>query len=185
MEISMSTHKSLHRKLRRQQGFTLIETMVAILVLTVGLLSTAALMSTTVSTSARSHYMSMAAMLASEKLEDLDRYTKTDVAQGGSLGADTANYFDQVQISSDNGSISETTTSGGNTTVYTQQPGNGVTVTVGALPAPTPDTLTFDRRWQIVDDTPIAGVRTITVLVTLTNQSLKPPVTFQMNEVRR
>lgn len=183
----MSLHKRSPRQLRHQSGFTLIETMVAIVILAVGLLSAAALMSTSVKTTSQSHYMSMASMLASEKLEDLDRFDKNDPAMvpGGSLAADTANYFDNVQISSYNGSISETTSTGGVSTAYTQQPGGSVTVTQGAgLPNPTADTLTFDRRWQVVNNSPVNNVRTVTVLVTLTNQALKPPVTFQMSVVR-
>jgi type IV pilus assembly protein PilV len=175
------------RKSRRQRGFTLIETMVAIMVLSIGLVATAALMSTSVSSTSRSHYMSTASMLASEKLEDLDRYNANDspMAAGGSLTGDAAGYFDDVQISTNNGNINETTTQNGVTTVYTQQPGGNITVTQNAsLPAPTPDTLTFDRRWLITQNSPVNGVRTITVLVTLTNQSLKPPVTFEMSEVR-
>jgi prepilin-type N-terminal cleavage/methylation domain-containing protein len=177
----------LLRKSRSQKGFTLIETMVALLVLTVALVGTASLMSTSVNSTARSHYMSTAAMLASEKLEDLDRFDKNDPAMvaGGSLAADVANYFDDVQISADNGSISETTSASGVSTVYVQQPGGNITVTQNAgLPAPTPDSLTFDRRWTVVADTPVPGVRTVTVLVTLTNQALKPAVTFEMSVVR-
>jgi prepilin-type N-terminal cleavage/methylation domain-containing protein len=175
------------RKSGEQSGFTLIETMVAILVLTIGLVGTAALMSTTVSSTARSHLMSTAAMLASEKLEDLDRYDKVDtpVLPGGSLAADTAGYFDNVQISINNGAISETTLSGGTTTAYVQQPGGNITVTQGAgLPAPSSDTQTFDRRWVVIKDVPIAGVRTVTVLVTAVGNFQNPPVTFQMSMVR-
>src|SRR3984957_5580042 len=110
MGESMSPRKSL-----RGSGFTLIETMIALLVLTIGLVGTAALMTTTVSTTARSHLMSTAAMLASEKLEDLDRFDKIDtpVQAGGSLVANTSGYFDNVQISVDNGQINETTTTNG------------------------------------------------------------------------
>jgi hypothetical protein len=54
---------------------------------------------------------------------------------------------------------------------------------------PTP---TFHRRWIIEANTPVAGVssicmsgtRRVTVLVTLMDQSVKPPVTFQMSMVR-
>ena len=97
----MSTFtKSNGAKARKQTGFTLIETMVAIVVLCIGLLSVAALMSQMVRGSSTSRYMSSAAMLASEKLEDLNRYASTDptvaASPAGSLGADTAGYFDNV-----------------------------------------------------------------------------------------
>jgi type IV pilus modification protein PilV len=173
MEKSMSPRKS-----RRQCGFTLVETMVAILVLTIGLFSVAALMSSTLNMSAHARYMSTAALLGSEKLEDLSRLPNTDSA----LAAGT--YNDTVEISSNNGNIVETTTAGGVTTLYTQTPGGNITVTPGgSMPAVTKDTLTFNRQWTIAANTPISGVRQITVLVTLTNQSLKPPVTFQTSTV--
>ena len=174
------------RKSRRERGFTLIETMVSIVVLTVGLISVAALMSSSCSSTSRSHYATTAAMLGSEKLEDLNRFPSDDpnLAPGGSLTADVAGYFDNVQMSSDNGAISETTSAAGVSTVYTQQPGGNITVTQNAgLPAPKPDSLTFNRRWVVAKDTPVAGVRQITVLVTLTNQTLKPAITYQVSVV--
>jgi prepilin-type N-terminal cleavage/methylation domain-containing protein len=190
METFLLNRKS-RRSARRQCGFTLIETMVALLILTIGLVGTAALMSQSVNMGAHARYMSTAALLASEKMEDLSRYPSTDpnLTPGGALGADTAGYFDSVQISTQNGNINETETSAGNSTLYTQQPDGTVTVTPGAgLPAATPDLLTFKRRWQIVNapnvgGAAVANVRQITVFVTLTNQALNPPVTFQMSLV--
>jgi hypothetical protein len=94
-----------------------------------------------------------------------------------------------VQISSNNGNINETTVSAGTTTLYTQKPDGTVVVTPGAgLPAATPDLLTFDRRWLItanptVGGQVITGAVQITVLVTLTNKTLNPPVTFQTSLV--
>jgi prepilin-type N-terminal cleavage/methylation domain-containing protein len=55
-------------------GFTLMEVMVAITILTVGLLSVALMMANVYKTSVRSRYMSLASLLASEKLEDLCSY---------------------------------------------------------------------------------------------------------------
>jgi type IV pilus modification protein PilV len=168
----------LPRKTRREGGFTLIETMVALLVMTIGLFSVAALMSSSLNSGAHSRYMSTAALLASEKLEDLSRLPNNDAA----LTAGT--YNDVVQISSSNGNIVETTSSGGTTTLYTQTPGGNITVTPnGALPAATADTLTFNRSWTIVANTPVNKVRTITVTVTLSNTALNPPVTFQTSAV--
>jgi type IV pilus assembly protein PilV len=189
METLLSPRKPVKRF--RQSGFTLIEMMVSILVLTIGLVGTAALMSSSVNMGAHARYASTAALLASEKMEDLDRYPDNDpnLVGGGSLTGDITGYSDAVQISSSNGNINETTTNAGLTTLYTQRPDGTVVVTAGgSLPATTPDMLTFDRRWQIVPN-PVVGGNTITgavqitVLVTLTNKSLNPPVTYQTSLV--
>jgi hypothetical protein len=52
--------------------------------------------------------------------------------------------------------------------------------------------MTFLRTWLIEANPPLGtsgqvmnGTRRITVLVTLTDQSVQPPVTFQMSEVRQ
>ena len=119
----METSQSL-RKPRAQRGFTLIETMVAILVLTIGLVGTAALMSQSVNMGAHARFVSTAALLASEKMEDLDRFPDNDpnLVPGGSLAADVAGYSDSVQISSNNGNINETTVSAGTTTFTPSSP---------------------------------------------------------------
>src|ERR1700744_1495062 len=57
-----------------QDGFTLLEVMVAIIVLTIGMMSTAMLMTNVYRASVRSRYMAQATQLASEELEDLSRY---------------------------------------------------------------------------------------------------------------
>jgi hypothetical protein len=44
--------------------------------------------------------------------------------------------------------------------------------------------MTFDRRWVIEQDKPVAGVRRITVLVILADKTIQPPVTYQMSMVR-
>ena len=189
MEMSQSLRKAV--KASRQRGFTLIETMVSILILTIGLVGTAALMSNSVNMGAHARYVSTAALLASEKMEDLDRFPDNDpnLAAGGSLTADITGYSDSVQISTANGNINEVTTANGVTTLYTQKPDGTVVVTSGAgLPAVTPDMLTYDRRWKIVASPTvgpnvITGAVQITVLVTLTNQALKPVVTYQTSLV--
>lgn len=198
----METYESRHR---RSRGFTLIEAMVAAFVLAVGLLAGAALISEMLRSTDRSRYMAAAAVLASEKLEDLSRWPAGDphvaVAGGaaaGSLTADvtatvatgggnvTVNYFDEIAISLDTGAFSVTVSGrdagGGVTyTTTTHAPDGTVTTTTGADP---PEQVSFRRRWLIEGDQPVAGVRRVTVRVEMAGQTVRPPVEFEMSMVR-
>jgi len=101
-------------------GFTLLETLVALIVLTLGVVATATVAARSLGTSRQSKFMALAAELASEKLEDLNRWDSDDpqvcVPTGsssvGSLTQDsplqtttcpggasaTVNYYDQVAM---------------------------------------------------------------------------------------
>jgi type IV pilus modification protein PilV len=199
METSMS-----RRKAGRESGFTLIEVLVAVTVLAVGLLAVAALMSQMGTSTNQSRYMGIEALLASEKLEDLNQYPADavetaaggDLAPGGSLTADVQGYSDQVQISS--GAAAEASgdlveirigvdkNGAADYTIVSHSP-NGQTLSQtasGTPPTPSVDMLTFDRRWQIVQGVPTAGVRQITVLITLANAGAGHSATFQTTMVR-
>lgn len=141
----METSQSLRK---HEQGMSLVETVVAIAVLSIGLMSMAALMARMISTTSRSGYMSTAMQLASEKLEDLNRYpcSATDITHcdanvivpiaattAGSLTADTSasitsdsetvlvDYWDEVRFNATGGAIREIKTglNGGGATTYT------------------------------------------------------------------
>jgi len=193
---------------RKSRGFTLLETLIAIAILTIGLLSIALLVARATASSNTSRYMSTQSLLASEKLDDLNRLPASDPAiaipggaTAGNLTVDTnqmvtvgavtqnVDYFDQIQIAGSNGSIAETLTStdaaGVTTYVTTTHTPNG-TVTQSAsaaAPATPPGTITFGRRWIIEKDTPIPGTRRITVVVRVINQPQSVP--FQMGMVRQ
>jgi len=208
--------QSLHKR-SADQGFTVLEVLIALSILVVGMAALALVSARMMSGGTESKYMSIAASLASETLEDLNRWDKDDPQIGGtvtaggfcvtgsgtvgSLTADvvqatpgtcaagvpsTVNYFDDVTLATQNGAISETVSgvSGGNTvyTTTTQTPNGEVpTVTTSST---APSSATFHRRWVIEANSPINGVRRVTVLVTLLDTSVKPPVTFQMSLVR-
>jgi type IV pilus modification protein PilV len=208
METSVSNRKS-----SREAGFTLLETMVSIVILTVGLLGLAALMSKTTMSTDQSKYVSMAAFLASEKLEDLNRFPPSDRAilvtsgtTAGDLSQDSTStvtsggvsenidYFDKVTISAGNGSISETITArdvNGNV-VYktvTHSPDGTVTPSDSSTQPSTNGSMVFNRRWVIEKDpvvgaSSVIGVRRITVRVTLAG-AVGGNVTFQSSMVRQ
>src|SRR5689334_17450333 len=150
MEIS-----KLPRKARREDGFAMIEVVVAIFILAVGLLGLAALLAQLSGTSGSSRYMGTQVMLASEKLEDLNRLPSSDAAitapsggTSGTIATDSAGYFDQVQISSENGTVATTA---------------GTAASAGS------DIMQFKRRWVIEQDPAglPTGVKRITVWVAL------------------
>jgi Tfp pilus assembly protein PilV len=205
----METSK-LRRKLRSTSGFAMIETVMAISILAVGLLGVAALLAQLGGNSTTSRYMSTEALLASEKLDDLNRYPYNDPAiavpngtSAGSITADVTNqtvtvgavtevvdYCDQVRISAGNGNMVETvsgTDVNGNTqyTTTTHAPDGSITITKSAsAPAGSSDMLTFSRRWVIEQNPPglPAGTRRFTVLVSLVGTTSK--ATFQSSMVR-
>jgi type IV pilus assembly protein PilV len=201
----METYLS-HRKANRRAGFSLLEVVIAIVVLTIGLVGMAGLVAQSIGGTDKSRLMGMASTLASEKLEDLNRWPTTSpyVAAGGGLGSDivtgTIDYYDDVVFGSAGGQVSETvgTTTGGVTTyVTTAHSANGtITSTTGtAAPVVTGQT-SFHRRWLIETSpvvngitlspvAPMTGPRRVTVLVSLTNQEQGGvPVTFQMSLLR-
>src|ERR1700722_2417719 len=106
---AMSPYKLNKSQNPDARGFSLIEVMIAMVVLTIGVVGVAAAIGSAVRTTDTSKYSNMASTLATEKLEDLNRWPSNDahVAAGGSLGADTAGYFDDVSLAADGGAFTE------------------------------------------------------------------------------
>jgi prepilin-type N-terminal cleavage/methylation domain-containing protein len=251
----------VRKRTTKPDGFTLIEVLVSITILAIGMMASALLMSNAYKFSVRSRYVAEAAQLASEKLEDLNRFpavnavvssatviepdehifvpsganycgitgescvgsiaaaltctspghctqnaaasalsiTAAEAGAGGTqaLGTGTISYGDAVYISSTNNSGSNCSAANGSLQ-ETFQTGSGASLTYttltfspcGTIPVASTSTSppagaeTFDRRWMIEQDIPVAGVRRITVLVTLIDQTVQPSVTFQMSMVR-
>src|SRR5580704_2728909 len=69
---------SLLIKNRRTCGFSLVEILVAITVLVIGLTAMAGLVGSSLSGTERARFMALATTLASEKLEDLNRWRSVD-----------------------------------------------------------------------------------------------------------
>ena len=197
------------------RGFTLMEVMVAVFVVSVGLLSAAAMTGSIMGGVKRSKYMSLSATLASEKLEELTHWPSDSPqvcvpigsASAGSLTADvlqtttcasggsgSANYYDDVNVSLSGaancpggtaGCFSETVSSlNAGATVYVttyHSPDGSIQTLNSANP---PGVTSLHRRWLIEANTPVAGTRRVTVLVTFNDPTVQPPISFQMSAVR-
>jgi len=201
-------------------GFSLMEVMIALVVLTIGLMSIALLMTNVYKSTVRSRYMSLAATFASEKLEDLNSYSLSDPRAhlaGGSIAWSlnatgqivptnvgpvsatvsgntfSVDYYDTVTLNNSTGAMNETyeILSGATVKYVTQSfTADGIwhwDSTDGYPSVPTttvPTGITFNRQWQIEANTPVTGLTRITVLVLLMDNTVQPPVTFQMTTVR-
>jgi Tfp pilus assembly protein PilV len=194
----------LIRNTKHDRGFSMIEAIVASAILATGLLAIAGLLANLASTTNYSRYTGTQTLLASEKLEDLNLLSACDPdiavpagSTSGSLtsdqsqtvnaqagppqicGSEVVNYFDDVQISSEAGAITETT----NGVSLAQTPNGEVKTTA---PPTSSDMLLFHRRWIIEKDQPIPGARRITVVVIAqTGNALDKAATFQTTLVRQ
>lgn len=182
-------------------GFSILELLIAVAVLVVGLAGVAALVGQTLGGTEKARYLALATTLASEKLEDLNRYPATtppvnQITGGGSLTSDTTNTggyncFDDVDLSNTNGQVGESyqTSSSTYSTIVHQATGEvDVNPTNTAPVSSGSGTMVFHRRWLIEQDPTVNGVtltgsRRITVLVSMPSQK-DPPITFQMSAVR-
>lgn len=186
------------------------------MVLCIALVAVGLLVGRMMTGSGRSKYLSTSTVLASEKLEDINRWSKSDpqicIPTGsttvGSLTADiiqtttcptgasaSVNYYDDVFPNLTNGSaacqdvsdgcFAETVSSVvGGVTKYTttvHSPNGIVQSTTTNSP---PGGSAFHRRWVIEGNSPVNGVRRVTLQVSTTDPSIKPPVIFQMSIVR-
>ncbi len=183
----------------------MIEVLVSIAVLSIGLMGVAMVVGSTLASGTKAKYMSMADILASEKLDDLNKLPANDsnLVPGGSLtGPSTCAagdiYCDQVTVNEASGADYETETQTVNNTPVTttivhtssgcvDTPANcGVTV-------PTGGGATFTRRWLVTANptissaggpTTVTGARRVTVRVTSNQQSGSEAVSFEMSMVR-
>jgi len=189
----------------------MLEVLVSIVILSIGLLGVALMISTTVASGTRARYMSMANVLASEKLDNLEKWPTSatscdpNVCPGGSLtgpkfcaAGDT--YCDEITVNEASGVDYETQTqmvgdppAPVTTTIVHTSGGCVDTPANCGVSTPPGGGSTFTRRWLITADptitssgatATITGARRITVIVTLNDQPVNQPVSFQMSMVR-
>jgi prepilin-type N-terminal cleavage/methylation domain-containing protein len=179
----------------RITGFSILEVIIAIAVLSIGLSAMAGLVAQSLSGTERARNMALATTLTSEKLEDLNRWPNSapQIAAGGSLTADNTtgglNYFDDIDLSNTTGQVSETiAVTGGYSSTIHKSTGEVIPNSNTAAPSGS-GTMAFHRRWLIEADPVVNGItltgfRRVTVLVTLTTSAGTGAANFQMSMVR-
>jgi len=190
-----------------ERGFSLIEVLVSITILAIGVLAVAAMVTSTVSMGTRARYMNMENILASEKLDSLNKLPSSDpnvacTSTCGSLSGGTcagSDYCDQVTVNQAGGADYETQTEIVNgspvtTTIVHTASGCVGTPVACNVAAPAGTGSTFTRRWMITANPTLGevgggaaiatGTRRVTVLVTLNGTSASAPVSFQLSMVR-
>src|SRR3989338_4129229 len=144
-------------------GFTLIEIMIAIVILSVALLSMASTTVTVIKGNQVSDNVTEAVALAQDTLEDLRNknfYLGADGLLGpgdsnGDTADDSADNTIDAELTNDGDDIDVGTNVSANTALFTS-PDNGGPVAISSTP---------QRVWNIADNTPIAGMKTVTVIV--------------------
>jgi prepilin-type N-terminal cleavage/methylation domain-containing protein len=81
-----------------ESGFTLIEALVAVVVLAVGLISVANLMVVAAASNAVANQATAAATVASQELERLTALPYDQLLEGGDLEGDDPGYFSEINI---------------------------------------------------------------------------------------
>jgi len=188
-----------NRKSTSNNGLSLARVFIKVSIVAVSMVSTAVLLARISPDSRRSREWSLAGKLAAEKIEELKRLPADDprlaVTDGKMAGCLTSNvsqevgvgpgrsmvkYYDEVVVgdrAASSAAANPTTTKPAFRDA-TPKPGT----TFGETTNPNePARTAFNRRWLIQKDVPVAGVKRVTVVVSLEGGDRKPPVTYQLS----
>ncbi len=85
---------------RRQAGFTLVEALIAMVILSFGLIAVTNLMLVATTSNTVGNQSTAAASVASQRMDQLKAlsFTNVGLTPGGSVTADTNGYFDDTQV---------------------------------------------------------------------------------------
>lgn len=189
-------HRSQSRQKGSQQGFSLVEVMVAILLLTVGLLALAKMQTSAVASNAFGYQLTQATFLAQDKLEELRLLNECylEVSAKPQISWTTAdqdvvdNYNSQLSDSVDNWVETDTSVPlDGTPDAFSWQPdtpdhtnsdGPGGVANPIDVTGATVSSGGYTRTWYVVEDRPMSKAKTIRVRVTWRGKENQREVTL-------
>lgn len=110
------------KKIHTQSGFTLLEVMMALLILSVALLGLASLSSTVIQNNSYSNNYTTATLLAQDKLEELLNlpFTHVDIEDANAANNSTASFLSTAVFDSQETQVDENGTAGAADGVFTR-----------------------------------------------------------------
>jgi prepilin-type N-terminal cleavage/methylation domain-containing protein len=180
------THRSRSRAKSSQQGFTLVEVLVAILLLTVGLLALAKMQTGAVASNAIGNQLTQATFLAQDKMEELrllnecylEVFGRPQVSWTTEDQNVVSNYNSQLSDSVDNwlevdgpdpDSVPDQFSWQPDTPDHTNSDGPGGAANPIDVTGATVSNGGYTRTWYVVDDRPTTKAKTVRVRVTWGN----------------
>jgi prepilin-type N-terminal cleavage/methylation domain-containing protein len=180
------THRSRSRAKSSQQGFTLVEVLVAILLLTVGLLALAKMQTGAVASNAIGNQLTQATFLAQDKMEELRLLNECYLEVLGRPQVSwttedqnvVSNYNSQLSDSVDNwlevdgpdpDSVPDQFSWQPDTPDHTNSDGPGGAANPIDVTGATVSNGGYTRTWYVVDDRPTTKAKTVRVRVTWGN----------------
>lgn len=151
-------NRSLFSVLKSSDGFTLLEILISVVFITIGFLGLASTVTTVMHGNKLSGEQTEAVIMAQEKLEELknkDFNMGADFAIGGgddTIDADLADDGDTADVGTD---------ARNNPSLFTSPDHSDAGFSGGITTTP-------QRVWNVADDTPAPGMKTITVIVAWT-----------------
>lgn len=133
------------RLVSEQKGFTILEILIAISILTVGLLAVATMQVSAIRGNKLSDDLTIALALSEDKMERLQNIPYNDPDLADTVTGNNANLSSITSVDHEELNIDETGSAGGK----------------------------FRRIWNIADSTPIINNKTVTILVTWDNNKHK------------
>jgi type IV pilus modification protein PilV len=147
---------------RQEQGFTLVEVMIALFILAFGLLAIATMQATAIKSNSRAMGLTEAANLAQAQMESLIGRPYTDPLLSDTNNDGTNQDADQDGVDDDGGNFGLDTTVGADHTVAWTAPSGGV----------------YTVSWNIAVDEPIRNVKTIRMIVRWPDRGVMRSATF-------